>query len=101
MLYSLCITVSLSVGPAKAPSSVRITGSTVTWSPSSPGLSHNVTVYYVDTSSTMETHCMNCSSTNITGIVENVDNITVCSYNVVNGMSCMDEACRTFNMKGM
>ena len=85
-----------------APSIVRIIGSTITWPPSPTGLCHRVTVYYVGTTNrTMETHCMNCSSTNITGIVEDVVSIEVCSSSVVNGACCMDEACTTLNTEGM
>lgn len=84
-----------------APSIVRINGSTVTWSPSPLGLCHMVTVYYVNTTKTTMETCMNCSSVNITGIVEDVQNITVCSSSMVNGMCCMDKACATFNMEGM
>ena len=82
-----------------APSNVGITGSTVTWSSSAPGLCYIVTVYYVNTTDT--TLCTGCSSTNIAGIVEDVRNITVCSSSVVNGTCCMDKACTTVNIEGM
>ena len=85
-----------------APSNVIITGSTVTWSPSPPGLCYIVTVYYVGTTTTKETmNCMNCSSTDIAGNVEDVHNITVCSSIMVNGTCCMDKACTTVNIEGM
>ena len=78
-----------------APSNVRMTGSTIAWTPLAPGLSHRTSVCHEGTSNcVIKTSCSDCSSTCITGISES-DNytISVCSSSVVNGVPCMSEAC--------
>ena len=86
-----------------APSNVMVTGSTITWSASAPGLSHNISVCCEGTSDCpFRMRCTNCNSTSITGITE-IGNysITVCSSSVVNGVPCMSEACAPPIIEGM
>ena len=78
-----------------APSNVMVTGSTITWSLSAPGLSHNISVCREGTSDCpFWSNCTDCNSTSITGITASGNyTITVCSSSVVNGVPCMSEAC--------
>ena len=78
-----------------ATSNVMVTNSTVTWTPSAPGLTHRTNVCLVGTTNcSFQISCTSCNSTSITGITETGNyNISVCSSSVVNGVSCMDEAC--------
>ena len=86
-----------------APSNVMVTGSTITWSASAPGLSHNISVCREGTSDCpFRSNCTDCNSASITGITENGSySFTVCSSSVVNGVPCMSEACAPPITEGM
>ena len=97
------INASPSVGTPMAPSNVMVTGSTITWSASAPGLIHRTNVCLVGTTNcSIQISCTSCNSTSITGITESGNySITVCSSSVVNGVPCMSEACTPPIIEGM
>ena len=75
-----------------APSNIMLTLQMATWTPSLSDLWYTVTVCRVDgTNCSSPVTCTGCSSGPIPGIVEGVMyNVTVCSSNVVNGVSCVE-----------
>ena len=86
-----------------APSNVTVTNSTVTWAQSAPGLTHRTNVCLVGTTNcSIQISCTSCNSTSITGVTETGNySISVCSSSVVNGVSCMSEACAPPIILGM
>ena len=86
---------SISVGPPLAPNNVIISGSTILWSSSAPGLSHRIIVCFEDAAECpFLASCFGCNAYAITEISESCHyRITVCSSNVVNGVPCTSEAC--------
>ena len=95
-MRAACSYASLSVGTPAAPRSIITTGCAVAWCPSAPGLSYRISVCRLQgtTNCPIETSCIGCSSTSITGITESGNySISVCSSSVVNGVPCMSEVC--------
>ena len=89
LLYVKCFPF---VGLPVAPSNIMLTLQMATWIPLLSDLWYTVTVCRVDgTNCSSPVNCTGCSSRLIPGIVKDVMyNVTVCSFRVVNGVSCME-----------